>query len=434
MRRQCEEIFRSAVEKEGLALLGWRDVPGDNRCLGQIARSAEPIVRQAFHRRQRPGRRGVGAAALPGPQAGRTPRHRGVGPGGVRVLRALDVVPDDLLQGDVPGAAVVRLLSGPGRRADEDGLGRGPPAVQHEHVSELAAGPAVPHDRPQRRDQHAAGEFESLAGLRERDGLRELGRRHLGTLPHPSAGRQRFGLFRQLHGAAGSRRPLRTARLDDDDSRGVRAALPHFDGQAGVLRVSRGDHGAVGRPGGHGLHRRPPGRRHLGPQRPAALPLRGYHRRAGGAGQRGGRDRVPARADRAEGAASARPHVPGRYGRGPHRRRQRDQGQDRPPKTLSPLAGREPHRAARAVPALEADRDRSPHAGAAVAGVRLHPRRAAHGAGPDGRERPGAGRLDGDRHAAGGALQPAAAAVRLLQAAVRPGDQPADRPACGKGW
>ena len=95
-----------------------------------------------------------------------------------------------------------------------------------------------------------------------------------------------------------------------------------------------------------------------------------------------GRDRVPPRADRAEGATSAGPHVPGRYRGGPHRRRQRDQGEDRPPKTLSPLAGGEPHRAPRAVPALAADRGRSPHGFAAAAGVRLHPRRVADGARP----------------------------------------------------
>ncbi len=40
--------------------------------------------------------------------------------------------------------------------------------------------------------------------------------------------------------------------------------------------------------------------------------------------------------------------------RGPHRRRQRDQGQDRPPEAVPPLAGAEPDRAARAVPARRA--------------------------------------------------------------------------------
>ena len=34
--------------RQGLSVLGWRDVPADNGCLGEIARSAEPVVRQAF--------------------------------------------------------------------------------------------------------------------------------------------------------------------------------------------------------------------------------------------------------------------------------------------------------------------------------------------------------------------------------------------------
>ena len=45
----------------------------------------------------------------------------------------------------------------------------------------------------------------------------------------------------------------------------------------------------------------------------------------------------------------------------------------------------------------------------------------------DGAQRDGGARLDGHRHAAGGAVRAAAVAVRLLQAAVRPGHQPAAR-------
>ena len=36
------------IEDEGLGVLGWRDVPCDNRTLGDIARSAEPVIRQIF--------------------------------------------------------------------------------------------------------------------------------------------------------------------------------------------------------------------------------------------------------------------------------------------------------------------------------------------------------------------------------------------------
>ncbi len=69
-----------------------------------------------------------------------------------------------------------------------------------------------------------------------------------------------------------------------------------------------------------------------------------------------------------------------------------------------------------------------PAAAPAPARLRLHaggPARAAHA---DGRRRRRADRLDGQRPLAGGALRPGAAAVLLLQAAVRAGHQPADRP------
>ncbi len=48
LRRRCENILAAAMEHYGLKLLTWRDVPCDNSCLGDIARAAEPIVRQAF--------------------------------------------------------------------------------------------------------------------------------------------------------------------------------------------------------------------------------------------------------------------------------------------------------------------------------------------------------------------------------------------------
>ena len=61
-------------------------------------------------------------------------------------------------------------------------------------------------------------------------------------------------------------------------------------------------------------------------------------------------------------------------------------------------------------------------------GLRLHARGPAHPHGADGQGRPGAGRLDGHRHAAGGAVGQVAQPLRLLPAALRPGHQPAHRP------
>ena len=106
------------------------------------------------------------------------------------------------------------------------------------------------------------GNANRLQGREKTMACADADRRHVGAVSDPPARRKRLGLFRQRHGIAGPRRPLGAARHDDDDSRGVRAAVLHFDRQAGVLRVSRRDHGAVGRPGGHGVHRRPAGRRH----------------------------------------------------------------------------------------------------------------------------------------------------------------------------
>ncbi len=48
LRRKCEKILEESVAKEGLKTIGWRDVPTDDSCLGEIAKSSEPFVRQMF--------------------------------------------------------------------------------------------------------------------------------------------------------------------------------------------------------------------------------------------------------------------------------------------------------------------------------------------------------------------------------------------------
>jgi len=48
LRRLCHEILEQAVLHYGLKVLGWRDVPGNNDCLGQLAASAEPYISQFF--------------------------------------------------------------------------------------------------------------------------------------------------------------------------------------------------------------------------------------------------------------------------------------------------------------------------------------------------------------------------------------------------
>lgn len=45
---QCEGIMERAIEAEGQKILGWRDVPVDNRVIGETAKGTEPTIRQVF--------------------------------------------------------------------------------------------------------------------------------------------------------------------------------------------------------------------------------------------------------------------------------------------------------------------------------------------------------------------------------------------------
>ncbi|MDP1527618.1 MAG: glutamate synthase-related protein [Rhodocyclaceae bacterium] len=47
-RRACEAAIERTIRYEGQVLLGWRDVPVDNRGLAQAARDIEPVIRQVF--------------------------------------------------------------------------------------------------------------------------------------------------------------------------------------------------------------------------------------------------------------------------------------------------------------------------------------------------------------------------------------------------
>ena len=47
-RAQVTDWFAAIVRREGQELLGWRDVPVNNAVIGDIARAAEPVIRQVF--------------------------------------------------------------------------------------------------------------------------------------------------------------------------------------------------------------------------------------------------------------------------------------------------------------------------------------------------------------------------------------------------
>ena len=154
-------------------------------------------------------------------------------------------------------------------------------------------------------------------------------------------------------------------------------------------------------------------------------PLLRHQGRPGGDGLRGRRARHARRVDRGEGAAPARAHVPGGH-RAPQDRPGRGaQGAHRPRAPLRHLAGGAPRPARRAAQAAAGHRAGPRDRAAAPGGVRLHlgGRQDPHH--PHGHRGHRAHRLHGHRHAAGGPLREPAAPLRLLQAALRPGDQPA---------
>ena len=240
-----------------------------------------------------------------------------------------------------------------------------------------------------------------------------------------------LGQARRRGRAAGARRPLAAARAGhagarrrgptrrssiDDEVRAFyeyhAALVEPWDGPAALLRQRRAAAGRGARP-----------------QRPAPAALRAQPRRAGG-------DRLGGRAWPASTAptwsspaASARGRC---WSSTPRSGSVRGDGEVKlragPAPALPALAGRA-QGVPRGHPAPRAGADRRRAGCAGAAGrVRLH-RGGAGDRRRDGVERRRADRVDGRRHAAGGAVRPAAAAVRLLQAALRPGHEPADRPA-----
>ena len=106
MRAQMEKIVEEVIADEGQVLLGWRDVPVDNSCLSKAPEIAatEPVHRQvfigrgrgvadeeAFERQLYIVRKVISVAHV-----------RRLRRAAERLLRRLDVVPDDRLQGHVP--------------------------------------------------------------------------------------------------------------------------------------------------------------------------------------------------------------------------------------------------------------------------------------------------------------------------------------------
>ena len=100
------------------------------------------------------------------------------------------------------------LLPGPARRAHRLGPGPGASALLDQHLPDLGSGPPLPHDLPQRRDQHPARQPQLDGGAPPHHALGGPGRRPGQHLAADPRGPVRLGLLRQCAGTAGDGRLL----------------------------------------------------------------------------------------------------------------------------------------------------------------------------------------------------------------------------------
>ena len=124
--------------------------------IGEKANATRPEIEQIMIGHAKAWTRRVRARALSHPPADREGGDRGEHQ---RLLHLLAVVPLADLQGHVPRRAARGLLSRPAATsASSSRFAIYPPALFDQHLPAVAAGPAVPHAGPQRRDQHAEGQ------------------------------------------------------------------------------------------------------------------------------------------------------------------------------------------------------------------------------------------------------------------------------------
>ena len=179
----------------------------------------------------------------------------------------------------------------------------------------------VPDGRAQRRDQHRQGQLQLDARARGRDEVAGARRRPEEALPDQLRGPERHRDLRQRARAADDERLLARPRGDDDDPRGLGQRRRWTSAGARSTKYHAAMLRTLGRPGGDGLHRRPPDRRDARPQRPAPGALHRHRRRSrdGVRVRRAADPRVKNPSSKV--APAARQDVPDRPRPGPHRRR-----------------------------------------------------------------------------------------------------------------
>ncbi len=401
-RLACEQELERTVRAEGQTVLGMARCPGRSRHAHVAARAGSRTGDSPDLHRPRCGRHGprrARAQALHHPQA-RQPQHPGAQAAARQgVLRAVDLDAHGGLQGAAARRPGRPLLPRPRRSARRQRDRPRAPALFDQHLPVVGARPSVPHGRAQRRDQHGQGQLQLDARPRGRDVVAGPGRGPEEALAADLRRTVRHRLLRQLPRTADHGGLFAAARHDDDDPGSVGTA--HADGRFAprLLRVPRGDDGAVGRPGRDRLHRRRAHRRDAGSQRPASGALHRHRRRSGRDGIRDGRPADRRQPHRQEVAPAARQDVPDRHRAGPHHRRCRAQDAARRQQAVQGVDQAHPHPSRRSGDAGQDRLGGAPRCRAArsPAGVRLYAGGRPPADGTDGPRRRGSHRLDGQR-------------------------------------
>ena len=274
-RRIIRDIYAQTIRREGLQLLGWRDVPTDNSTLGESVKPTEPVHQQVF--------------------IGRGKKIKDEAEFERRLYILRKAISSQIysrrerrLSNYYPVSISCRTVVYKGMFL-ADQLGTYYPDLRDK---DFASALALVHQRfstntfptwslahPYRMIAHN-GEINTLRGNNNWMAARQA------SVSSPLFGDDisqavadllrrpvRHRLLRQRARIPGAGRLPARARDDDDDPRGLGGQSAHGRGAALFLRIQRRADGAVGRPGRDRLHQRPPDRRHARPQRPAPRAL-----------------------------------------------------------------------------------------------------------------------------------------------------------------
>ncbi len=376
-RQVIRDIYAEVVKREGMTLLGWRDVPIDNSTLGESVKPTEPVHQQVFigrgkkiqdetefERRLYILRRSMSNVIY----QRRERRLAGYYPVSIscRTIIYKGMFLADQLGTYYPDLRDPRIRKRARARA---------PALLHQYVPGLVAGASLPDGGAQRRDQYAARQSQLDGGAAGLGHLAALRRGDQQALADLLRGPVRHRLLRQRARVSGAGRLWARPRHDDAHSGSLGRQPADGRGTARLLRIQCRPDGALGRPRRHRVHQWTADRRHARPQRSASGPLFRHPRRPHHHGLRDGRAADSGEGHRHQVAAAARQDAAGRSRRGPPHSRRGAQGDAVAAPSLQAVARSQPDRARGFARGGARGGAFQPRAARSPAGLRLHPGR-----------------------------------------------------------